>query len=286
MKRVTVSREPNRSALPSGVWLDTLLEFVKWSQGQLPLEAALDVLRKYLGADAICLARRERSKVGVRAVQIVDRNSDPRKPRLTQSFALEMMGAHLDSLKPGATLLLSDDVLDRFERDPALDVWMLKRGITEIGAICIGSKDGIRDIVEFHFTGQAPAFWQVEADRIGRTLADVFLGRRAGLIDQLLLKNSRNLPRNRNTVTTGVILSPDNPAGLTRSEWRVCMLIAHGLSRDAIAKELGVTNNTLRSHLRNIYTKTGHETFHDLARRLVTFGEQRNLKTHQMGQVA
>ena len=50
MKRVTVSREPNPSAMPSGAWLDTLLEFVKWSQGQLPLETALDARRTELEA--------------------------------------------------------------------------------------------------------------------------------------------------------------------------------------------------------------------------------------------
>ncbi len=47
-----------------------------------------------------------------------------------------------------------------------------------------------------------------------------------------------------------------NPAGLSRAEFRVCLLLSRGLSVKAVSEELGLSDNTVRSHLRTIYSKT------------------------------
>jgi DNA-binding NarL/FixJ family response regulator len=47
------------------------------------------------------------------------------------------------------------------------------------------------------------------------------------------------------------------PAGLTEREGSILQALARGLSNDAIAKELWITKQTVKFHLRNIYRKLG-----------------------------
>jgi DNA-binding NarL/FixJ family response regulator len=49
----------------------------------------------------------------------------------------------------------------------------------------------------------------------------------------------------------------DRPAGLTGRETSILQALARGLSNDAIAKELWITKQTVKFHLRNIYRKLG-----------------------------
>lgn len=53
------------------------------------------------------------------------------------------------------------------------------------------------------------------------------------------------------------ILADDNPYGLSRSEMRVCELLGQGLRAHAASAALQVSVATVRTHLRNIYAKTG-----------------------------
>ena len=47
------------------------------------------------------------------------------------------------------------------------------------------------------------------------------------------------------------------PAGLTEREGAILQALARGLSNDAIAKELWITKQTVKFHLRNVYRKLG-----------------------------
>ena len=49
----------------------------------------------------------------------------------------------------------------------------------------------------------------------------------------------------------------NNPARLTRSEFRLCMLVQEGGLPDKVADVLQISKSTFRSHLRSIYSKTG-----------------------------
>lgn len=65
------------------------------------------------------------------------------------------------------------------------------------------------------------------------------------------------------------ILSFGNPARLSRAEFRLCTLLAAGLSTKQVREELGISQSTLRSHLRQIHAKTGTATLADLLYRLL-----------------
>ncbi len=66
------------------------------------------------------------------------------------------------------------------------------------------------------------------------------------------------------------LLGPANPAGLTRAEFRVCLLLKRGLRPAAVRAELGISQASLRTHLRNIYAKTDSAGQVDLIIRLLT----------------
>ena len=66
------------------------------------------------------------------------------------------------------------------------------------------------------------------------------------------------------------ILSADNPARLSRSEYRVCLLLRHGQSPDQMLAELGIKESTLRTHLSNLYAKTGARNLAELTFQLVS----------------
>jgi DNA-binding CsgD family transcriptional regulator/PAS domain-containing protein len=57
---------------------------------------------------------------------------------------------------------------------------------------------------------------------------------------------------------------------LTPAEWRVAEALAHGLSTDDIAQTLGVAVSTVKSHLRQLYAKTGTGNRVNLMRMLMS----------------
>ncbi|MGR3342619.1 MAG: helix-turn-helix transcriptional regulator, partial [Paracoccaceae bacterium] len=62
----------------------------------------------------------------------------------------------------------------------------------------------------------------------------------------------------------------ENPAGLSRSEYRICCLIQEGMAAKNIANQLNIQESTVRSHLHSIYSKTEisgqMELLHSLSR--------------------
>ncbi|MDH5797990.1 MAG: helix-turn-helix transcriptional regulator, partial [Paracoccaceae bacterium] len=65
------------------------------------------------------------------------------------------------------------------------------------------------------------------------------------------------------------ILDISNPAGLSRAEFGVCLLIRKGFTSSRISEELNVAKSTVKSHLRNIYSKTDTAGQVDLMYRLL-----------------
>ena len=69
-------------------------------------------------------------------------------------------------------------------------------------------------------------------------------------------------------VVQGCILSARNPAGLTPTEFRVALALRDGRSPATIAQDLAIAMPTVRTHLRNLYAKTGLRGMHELTHRL------------------
>jgi DNA-binding CsgD family transcriptional regulator len=163
----------------------------------------------------------------------------------------------------------------RSSRDPAIDAWLACRNLTDAGFICLSRNMRSADFLELHFAEGPTGAWEAACEWGATAFARTYNIRRPGLVTEALARNS-----DRTTVhdsEDGPILAPENAAGLTRSEWRVCVLVSRGLTAKAAADEIGVTVNTIRTHLRNIYVKTNLGSYYQLARRLVSPMEQQAL---------
>jgi HD-GYP domain-containing protein (c-di-GMP phosphodiesterase class II)/DNA-binding CsgD family transcriptional regulator len=73
------------------------------------------------------------------------------------------------------------------------------------------------------------------------------------LAEELRASGSIPLSRRKNR-------SPDWPAGLTDREVEIMRLVTKGLSRQEMAKQLVVSEHTVRHHLEHIYNKVGVST--------------------------
>ena len=93
-------------------------------------------------------------------------------------------------------------------------------------------------------------------DLLAVSLADGWSRRQPGLISARIADlTRRNRPR-RAVGATAPILDHSNPYALSRSEFRVCAMIGRGFTAKRIARELRLSEATIRSHQRAIYAKT------------------------------
>lgn len=74
-------------------------------------------------------------------------------------------------------------------------------------------------------------------------------------------------------VSPGVMQALQERHGLTRAEARVALRLAEGLSVPAIARDLNVTVETIRTHLKRTYGKTGARRQAELVRVVLGLGQ-------------
>lgn len=252
--------------------VQTLMTYIEWSQGRGELSTALNHLAEGLGSETGTLVR-YRPKTGeLRLVASFDKGRSPYRPRLTRSFSEAVLGTHLKDLKLGASLLKSDIANPDRLGHPSLDDWMQRRGFSEMALICLNREAQHLDILELYYRDFDRNLWREIEDWGTATLARIYANRRPGIITETLSRISTDSRRPQQV--DGPILGANNAAGLTRSELRVCVLVSRGLNPKAVADEIGVSATTVRTHLRNIYSKTGLDCFHSLARQLVSRSEQ------------
>jgi DNA-binding NarL/FixJ family response regulator len=87
-------------------------------------------------------------------------------------------------------------------------------------------------------------------------LSDAWARRQPGLISGRIVDLARRNRPSRTISARMPILDYSNPYALSRSEFRVCAMIGQGLTAKRIARELRLSEATIRSHQRAIYNKT------------------------------
>lgn len=239
--------------------------------GAMSLDEALKSLAAGLEADAAALSRHHH------------RNED--KPRTVALYdALHGEGAirraycqvALDYLftfaRVGAAWFLSDLLDDPGWRSSAgLTAWRTHRGIAEIVVVPLAQSAQQSDFIEFHFTRPLKASERAEIEALVPTILRSWAGRKPGLVtgaamDERFQARARVL----RPAWDAPLLGMSNPAGLSRAEFRVCLLVSRGLSVRGISEELGLSDNTVRSHLRAIYAKTDTSSMAELLYRILS----------------
>ena len=215
--------------------------FAAATQGALPLSRAMAALRHEIGADTVTLLRivhRDRpylvATTAARHTMIEDRVAE---------FAKTLDGLR-NTLKAGQI------VRDALRRDQRAVV--LFRADAFIDLLIVRDGD---PVLLADFAAMAQPTWAI---------------RRAGLIVNAITA-LQNLTEDRTTdadAVRGCILSARNPAGLTPTEFRVALALRDGQSPATIGQTLSMAMPTVRTHLRNLYAKTGLRGMHELTHRL------------------
>jgi DNA-binding NarL/FixJ family response regulator len=178
-------------------------------------------------------------------------------------LARDVLGYFYDKARASTLWFLGDHVDDsQWEATHTLNNWRQSRDMSEIVVILLASN------------AQQSDYFETLLPTIVRSWA----GRQTGLVSNTRMND--RVARARATVQAErfkwdtPILGMVNPAGLSRAEFRVCLLLSRGLSVKGVTDELGLTEATVRTHLRSIYAKTETSSLAELLYRILSSGTE------------
>lgn len=231
-------------------WCDAL-------HGDLPLQDAFAALAAGLGAEAGMLVRTQFSDFRPMRVAVWDRAGGRNPSPLSVSYADGHFGPPIARPRAASVWLSSSDD-DAGDRDPALEGWQMRRGLGEFAVLVLAGGPGARDHIELHFRAALVPATQAALGAVLPTMARTWTNRQVGLVTRTVINHrlaGETVPVR--PPARAMLLGTANPARLSRAEFRVCLLLSRGLSVVGAAEELSVSEATVRSHLRSIYSKTG-----------------------------
>jgi len=211
----------------------------KWGLALLRAEECPPVLgdlAELIGAGSILMSRHDHDRDRGELLHVHEPSRGKLMARARRSMAWDVFGGDLQTMRPGALVRHSD-----LRRHEALD------DISDLALAVLGRRQSTTELLEFQFD-RVPlphdmALLEIMMPVFARSWSRVHDGTAAGA--------------ERPQVRVADLLDPDNPAGLTRSEFRICGLIEQGRLPQEIVNELCISLATFRSHMRSVYIKTG-----------------------------
>lgn len=233
-------------------------------QGQATLNEGLQAICKALGADAAAIVRvRPDSGKPGRTICFDMPGRGVEVCPLNRSFGISAMGSYLTHARPATVWHVSMITEDP---DPALTRFQGLRGFAEMTIVPLAQSSRGTDLLEFHFRHALDASAQALINFFASTLVRSWDRRQPGLFLESLLESAAIM---KTADDTGPILSIENSCRLSRAEYRVCLLLSRGLSKEGLLGELSISKSTLRTHLRNIFIKTNTQNQTELMYRLL-----------------
>jgi len=263
------SSEPHRHGKVSRVaefgLIGAIANWCECLQGATTIRGALKYLLLAVDAEAISLARISRDRNGETLSINVDRLAvHSNLPRLHRSYAAGVLGKYIHCPKTGSIWLYSmvDDDLD-----PALGEFHHRRSLSELAVVTLATSEKSIDFFELHFSQKLNHDSHAMLNLTVPTLVETWKNRKPGLLTEAALGRMQVQRRTPNVAT---ILSCDNPARLSRAEFRLCVFLSRGYSNESARRELGISDSTLRTHLRSVYQKTGASSLPELLYQLLS----------------
>lgn len=257
----------DRAAKSAGPEVIELIEGIaEWTlslQGRTPLLKGLAHLRDAFGAEAVVLTRLGRSPGTGSQLLCADRRSgEPSVEPIARSYAAELLGPYL--FKPRAGSVWFADPAD-IDGNPARRRLRRERGISDLAIIVLEVEEKALFFLEVHMQHRLKSDSRAAMNGLGGTLMSIWSQRATGRFSEALLRGKpASVAEEARKGTLVDILSVGNPAQLSRAEFRVCTLLSTGLTAARIPGELGISESTLRTHLRQIYAKTGSANMAEL----------------------
>jgi DNA-binding CsgD family transcriptional regulator len=211
----------------------------------------LSVFQTLVGASGAQIVRQMRHPAQTRMIARHDQSAGKLFERPVVSFCAALFGDMSHHVKAGSLWRLTDarpdrDILHNLE----------EMGLKEVCILVLNTETDFTDYFELHLSRPLPDHDLALLEILGPILAEGWKKRAPGCIEAAIA--GRPFPvAQRGQEASRPLLGSNNPAGLTRSEFRICTLIQSGRLPDEISEMLGVSKSTLRSHMRAIYLKTG-----------------------------
>ena len=232
--------------------------------GPAPLQSALSDLVSGLGAECGTIVRTRINDARPVRLAHCDLVRAASSCHLRRSFADSHFGPLLAKAHPAT--IWQATVHSRDETgDTALAEWQKARGMKEFLVLVLTNQARSRDHVELHFRRPLTPGVKQSIAAMLPDMARIWTIRRAGSVNAL----RKSDPDQNGSRPDPRILDPDNPQRLSRAEFRVCLSLSHGQMIRAVSQDLGLSEPTIRTHLRNIYAKTGCNSLADLLFRLM-----------------
>lgn len=172
----------------------------------------------------------------------------------TGSLLAFLLGSDPGALTPGSLWRLrAIRDMPGFDKSPAAREWQSRPQVQEVSLAILSNRDGTIDALELSFDHVRDVHPDIPPFLITTAMANAWDVALPGLIDRVIMARRRGSERKPDEVA---VLSAENPYGLSRAELRVCHLLADGQTAKQIAEDLDLSVSTVRTHLRNIYSKT------------------------------
>lgn len=220
-------------------------------QGQATIVEAMSILCRSVDAEAACVSRVAHDEYGeCRSITFDVLDARANAPRLDRSFARAVLGPYLAGARSGSVWCHS---MIEVDTDPALNMFQQRRHLGELIVFPLVIAEKHLDLLELHFKRPLEPVELNRLNTLAPTFARTWRNRKKGLMTDVLLHSKK---RDQGASALAPILGVDNPAKLSRAEFRVCILLAKGLPNERLLDELDITTSTLRTHFRSIYAKT------------------------------
>jgi len=232
-----------------------------WSaamSGHSRLHDVVETMGHIAGAIHLSIYRMPKDGGEVRPIVAVDRRpAGTPGEAITGSLARHLISRSDAMLAPGAIYRLVELAeTEDFAGTAADEEWAKRHDVDSATLVVLGNNDTECDFLEVLYDRVPDFSVDIPPALIAQALADAWSTRAPGLMLGLIAKFGIR-KRLRPDLFETHILSPDNPFALSRVQQRVCQLLAAGQRPNDIAKLMGVSITTVRSHLSNIYSKTG-----------------------------
>lgn len=262
MNHLSNSAAAEQGAIQAAL-IGAIAEWCEGLHGQAPLVQGVASLAEALGAEVIAVSRTPRREGG--RAKWLAHDAGAGSGRLSvRSHASALLGAYLATARPGSVWFGS--MFDA-GADPILAEFQARRRLSEIVVIPLDVTARHVDAVEIHLADKPAGHLTAALNMLGETLTRTWQNRAPGQFTEALLRVEARAEMLRPGLP---LLSVENPARLSRAEFRVCLLLSRGRAAGEVQGELGITDSTLRSHLRNIYAKTGTRNLSGLVYHLVS----------------
>ncbi|GGL58231.1 helix-turn-helix transcriptional regulator [Wenxinia marina] len=230
------------------------------------MRTGLQALAEAFGAEAAVLSRLTPREPSAAKSLCYDGGAGARVP-IARSYAHCLLGQYVHSPRSGSIWYSS-----LIDCDAGTELRQLQRArcLADLVVIVLSVESKAIQFLELHFPHRLTNDSHGLMNALTGPLLSVWANRSPGRFSEALLTGSGNSAAL--AVSSASILSPANPAGLSRAEFRICTLLGSGLSAARVRDELRISQSTLRSHLRQIYAKTETSGIADLLYRLLASG--------------